>query len=329
MPEADMLTQKPDTNQLSPALSSQDPLPNLIPFSAQDWEKIHQDPMTRVLYGKLNLIAQIADHGPSLTILTKLAGCWEERGDLPVNSGTVRRTLQQNFQRLCLYKLNMLADGSLRATIQVRKRHDIAGVRSGFYVAYREPGQRSLEYTYHAMRPPTYSLGPFVYLPIRNPNKDLVELGVFVEGDPDQPQAIALLEISNIAIKPCKETEDKDLETAFTIEDVHLVEVVKESRVDKRITWRWATTQGRVWPVGMPWSQTTGPFSSFAVHVGGSKVVVEAFSTQCSLKPEEIEDLDERVVVQVVGKLFGGGHIHSALFFARRAYFVNNASGHQ
>ncbi|KAL8922762.1 MAG: hypothetical protein Q9172_003439 [Xanthocarpia lactea] len=316
--------EQPQTNQLLPELSSQDPLPNVIPVSIQDWEAIHQGPMTRVLYGKLDSTHQAADYVPSLTIFTKLVGSWEEGGDQSINYGTRERT---PIQRLCLYELNMPADDSLEATIEARiMRHDTQ-IRTGFYLAYQVPGEQRLEHAHYTMSPPMFRLEPLIKLPIHMSNRRLVELGAFVESGPEHSLPIALLEIDSIVIKPRKAMTLEDLEAAFTIEDIRQVKEVKESQVEKRIAWRWATKPGQreqVWPVEMPWSQTTGPFSSFTVHVGGGKTIIKAFSTQFSFKPKEIEDLDETVVVQVVGNLFGGGHVRSALFSLHKTDLINH-----
>ena len=307
-----------------PVLSFQDPLPNVIPVSIQDWEEIHQGPMSRVLYGKLDSTHQAAGHVPSLTIFTKIVGSWEEGGGQSINYDTRERT---PIQRLCLYKLNMPADGSLEATIEARNMRNDTQIRTGFYLAYRVPGDQRLKHAHYTVSPPNLRLEPIIKLPIHMSNRRLVELGAFVESGPEQSLPLALLEIDSIVIKPRKAMILEDLEAAFTIEDIRQAEEVKESQVEKRIAWRWATKpgqRGQVWPAEMPWSRTTGPFSSFTVRVGGGKANIEAFSTQCSLKPKEIEDLDETVVVQVVGNLFGGGHVRSALFSIQKTDLINH-----
>ncbi|KAL8789645.1 MAG: hypothetical protein Q9213_001081 [Squamulea squamosa] len=319
--------EKPQTNQVLPALSSQDPSPNLIPLSMQDWEEIHEGPMARVLYGKLNSNTQVADHITSLIVFTKMAGCWEEGEDQFVNCGAAGKTPRQVAKRLRLYKLDMPADGSLEATVEARNN---TRLQCGFYVAYGNPDGQPLEYTDHAMPLPGLSPGSFISFPIQNSKQRLVEFGVFLEGGPDQSQPMALLDINSIVIKPLKAREVEALETTFTIRDIRLVKKVRGSQTDKRNAWRWTKKtelQGQLWPVGMPWSQTTGPFSSFTVHVGRSKVIAEAFCTECSLKPEEVEALDENVGVQVVGNLFGGGHVRSTLCLFHTADLVNAANG--
>ncbi|KAL8773902.1 MAG: hypothetical protein Q9209_001332 [Squamulea sp. 1 TL-2023] len=289
----------------------------------QDWEEIHEGPMARILYGKLNSTPQVADHIAPLVVFTKMAGCWEEGGDQLVKRGAAEKPPRPVVKRLRLYRLDMPANGSLEATVEAKNN---TRLRCGFYVAYGNPNGQSLEYTDHAMSLPGLSLGSLISFPIQNSKQRLVEFGVFLEGGPDQSQPMTLLEISSIVIKPLKAREVEALEKAFTIEDIRLVEVVKESQKDKRIAWRWTRKtglQGQVWPAGMPWSQTTGPFSSFTVHLGSGKVIIEAFCTEFTPKPEEIEALDEKFVVQVIGNLFGGGHVRSALSLFHTADVVN------
>lgn len=270
--------------------------------------------MTRVLYGQLNSRPRGAESPPSLTIFTKLVGCWDDVVDQPIDCGTIHAMRRETVERLCLYKLNMPADGSLEASVEVRMESNATGIQHGVYVAYQDSGGGSTEYAYHSLPPFTSGSTLYIVFPILHSKQRLIELGVFMSSDMDTSSPIALLDIGSIVIKPRKVMELQKIEAAFSIDNVRLVKEVQGSQAQKRIAWRWAAKprqDGQVWAEGMPWSKTTGPFSSFAVYTGRGKDAITTYCNECLLTAEEVEALDGSVVVKVVGTFFGGGQVSS------------------
>ncbi|KAL8814965.1 MAG: hypothetical protein Q9223_005864 [Gallowayella weberi] len=270
--------------------------------------------MTRVLYGKPELKLSEGRCLSLLTIFTKLAGCWEEVADHVSFSGSNETTMLRNIERLHLYKFNMPADASLEVTMEVRKKSNDTGIQMGFYVASQEMGGHTLEYTYHPLLH-TCNTNPITKFPLKKSNKRVVELGVYMKGDIETSTPMALFEIESIVIKPGAEITSDKMKAPFVIEKTHLVEQRQGSRVQKRISWTWAANpdpDAQVWPEGMPWSEVTGPFSSFAVHVD-SRFEITAHCNQCWLTPEELKDLPERFETWVIGTLFGGGRVSSTI----------------
>ncbi|KAL8806981.1 MAG: hypothetical protein Q9182_000962 [Xanthomendoza sp. 2 TL-2023] len=280
--------------------------------------------MTRVLYGKPELRLSKRGCLSLLTIFTKLAGCWEDVADHLSLHGPNETTPPRSIERLNLYDVNMPADGSLEVIMEVRKKSDDTGIQMGFYIAYQEMGGHTLEYTYHPLLH-TCNTNPITRLPLENSNKRVVELGVYINGVVETSTPMALFEIESIVIKPRAEITSKRVKVPFLIEKIHLVEQLQGSRVQKRISWTWAANpdpDAQVWPEGMPWSEMTGPFSSFAVHVD-SRFEITAHCNQCWLTLEELEDLDERFEICVIGTLFGGGRVCSPMFAMDKLDLMN------
>ncbi|KAL8718237.1 MAG: hypothetical protein Q9225_004595 [Loekoesia sp. 1 TL-2023] len=294
-----------------PMLGSQNPLPNLIPTSAKQWEAVNEGPITRVLYGELS-------GGPqsSLKIFTKLAGCYEEADDQIHRYVGPTDSLQMTT--LCLYKLGMPADGTLEATIEVQGSLFEDGIASGIYLSYLDRASGDLTYTTWDLRPNEHVLGG---IPIQYENRDLVELGAYMDNGYDRSTPEVLMEITRIVIKPKQATAP-----VYMILGLHIKGLGSQSQLQKRVAWSWETMaqedQG-TWPEGMPWSQTTGPFSSFTVYVGG-KAIGDAYCLEFPLRNDDVEDLGDEVVINVVGHVFGAGEVNSPPINVSRADVIIN-----
>ena len=219
------------------------------------------------------------------------------------------RTLGETHSRLCLFKLNMLTDGSLAATIRFKYLGPIMDGASGFYMGYDIAETDKLCYVYIEMSSfhPGQVLEKIILLPFPTADSRLVEFGVYVysPGLIEDPKPLALYQILNIAIKP------KDqVESSWTIDGVKVTERGSSPDYDKRLVWRW-TGSDHLDPALMPWSKTTGPFSYFEVIVGGK----ELGRAYCAEFPIHKGDFDgckgEGIEVVIRGRTFGGGKIAS------------------
>ncbi|KAL8702504.1 MAG: hypothetical protein Q9201_004319 [Fulgogasparrea decipioides] len=300
---------EPHRGQLRSTLSSQDPLPNLWPLSAKEWEEIDEGPITRVLFGELN-----PGPSPSLKIWTKLAGCYEAEEKSPDHS--VSPTAQAPFTaRLRLYKLKMPADGSLEAAIDVEIKRDSDDIICGISLTYLDiTSQQTVEVRHTLSRHRQFAKA-VTRIPVQNSYGLLVELGIFMTGDVKMSTSLLLMEIARIVIKP-----KLPLTTAYQIQDIHTMERSRHSETQKRIVWSWvgdAQQDGEIWPEGMPWSRTTGPFSSFTIYLAG-KAIGQAHCLEFLMKDKDVETLGDKITVEVVGNLFGGGHVNSPSITALR-----------
>ncbi|KAL8921130.1 MAG: hypothetical protein Q9208_005883 [Pyrenodesmia sp. 3 TL-2023] len=274
-----------------PSLSSQDPVPNLVPGPARDWHELNKGPMTRVLYGEL-----ITKPQPALRLLTKLAGCYEasegHTAACPAN--------------LILFNFNMPADDSLAASITIRETEHIHNVTRGIKMTFFNFARREYYDVGHTLLPSLGHEESVVNLPVNEMNATLVALGVFMEGDPDTSVPVAILEITSIIIKP---KEAVGIQFGLRLRNLHIKDRAHESGVEKRVAWDWETVPGRhgqTWPIGMPRSRTTGPFSSFTVRIG-DEVAGQAYCLEFPLRDEDVKGLGKRITISVVGRLFGGG----------------------
>lgn len=298
-----------------PCLSSQDPLPNLTPSSQREWEEADEGPITQVLFGKLN-----AESRPSVTISTKLAGCYEELEKSAALHNSTSDPSHSASARLRLYKLNMPADGLLEATIDYQIKHSFNGLTCGIYLAYLDVPSQTLVHVHHRLSRSTLSVKAVTHIPIEHHSGLLVELGVFLDGIFDPSTPVELLEITRIVIKP-----GHMLPPTYQIQNVHATERKRHSAVQKRIVWSWEEEplQHRgPWPEVLPWSRTTGPFSSFAIYFGG-KTIGQAYCSEFPVDSKDIEELEDEVMIELVGNLFGGGCVTSPAVFVSKADLMN------
>ncbi|KAL8903622.1 MAG: hypothetical protein Q9207_003797 [Kuettlingeria erythrocarpa] len=274
-----------------PSLSSQDPLPNLVPGLARDWSEVNNGPMTRVLYGELNSRPQ-----SSLKVLTKLAGCYDEPNGQRIAS----------VANLRLFNFDMPADNSLAASITIREGERINHITLGFQLTFFHSVRQEHYDVTQSLLPSWVHRESVINLPINEENSTLVALGVFMEGEPDTSAPVAVLEIASIIIRP---RQVVSTQSGFQLRDLHIVDRAHESDAQKRIAWNWETAPGRLgqpWQEGMPWSRTTGPFSSFTVLID-DEVAGEAYCLEFPLREEDVKDSGKQVTINVVGHLFGGG----------------------
>ncbi|KAL8758976.1 MAG: hypothetical protein Q9184_003756 [Pyrenodesmia sp. 2 TL-2023] len=274
-----------------PSLSSQDPVPNLVPGLARDWHEVNKGAMTRVLYGELNTHPQ-----PSLKILTKVAGCYEASEGHTLACAA----------NLILFNFNMPADDSLAMSITIQQAEHIYNVTSGIKMTFFNFVRRKYYGICHTLLPSLGHGESVVNLPVNENNATLVALGVFMEGEPDTSVPVAILEITSIIIRP---KEVVATQYGLQLRDIHIKDRAHGSGAEKRVAWDWETVPGRhghTWPIGMPWSRTTGPFASFTVRIG-DEVAGEAYCLEFPLRNEDIKDSEKWVTISVVGRLFGGG----------------------
>lgn len=257
------------------------------------------------MYGELT-------HTPpqGLMIQTKLLGKPREpkdsNTDLPAEQGS----------RLCLFKLDMSADGSLEAHIVHKGSAKFVQAEVGIYCAYKETFSDVLKYHQSPIKSRNYDVTDTVIaLHSEHPNVRLVELGFYCSGSLAISQPTTLRQILNVTIKPKGQTKAKS--GAYDIVNLHVLERGHPEHRQKRLVWglRERAERGSRPVAGLPWSKTTGPFSYFIVS-SHERELGRAYCTEFCLREGDFGEADQNdqnteAEVTVRGVLFGGGEVSS------------------
>lgn len=216
-------------------------------------------------------------------------------------------SLETTHYRLCLFKFNMLADGSLVATIRFKCLETSMDVASGVYMGYNIPNLEKLSYIHEEISPPLPDQVQDKTIMISFPTAEsrLVEFGVYCLGPIEDPKPLALCQILSLTIKPRKQAN-----SFWGIDSVRVTERASSPDRNKRLAWKWSGSHDPD-PAWLPWSKTTGPFSHFDVVLGG-KELGRAYCTEFPIHSEDFDGYEgEEVEVIIRGRLFGGGKIAS------------------
>ena len=280
-------------------LGSQAPLPHLLPMSVPAWEQASDGPPTRVLYGSL------PDEPPGgLIVSTKVIGMDEKTA--PFESWG-SHSLTRTHYRLCLFKLNMLADGSLAVTIRFICLEAPTKLESGFYMGYNIPDSEKLCYIHVEISSPRPNQvqDKTIMLSFPTAHSRLVEFGVYGLCLVEDPEPLALCRIFHLIIKPRNRVE-----SSWTIDGLRVTERGSHPVQDKRLAWNWSGSDDPD-PTCLPWSKTTGPFSYFDVMVGG-KELGRAHHAEFPIRNEDFDGgRGDGVEVVIRGRLFGGSEVAS------------------
>lgn len=280
-------------------LGSQGTLPHLLPMSIAAWKQASDGPPTRVLY------AELPDETPGgLIVYTKIIGM--DQKSAPSESWGSRSPRGTDY-RLCLFKLNMLADGSLAATIRFKGLEASMDVASGFYMGYNIPDSENISYIHAGASSPCPNQVQDTKIMLSFPTVDsrLVEFGVYGRGLIQDPKPLALCQILNLSIAPTSQAE-----LPWNIYGMRVTERGTSPDHKTRLMWKWSGS-GDSNPECLPWSKTTGPFSYFDVIVGG-KELGRAYCTEFPIHREDFDGCKgEAVQVVIRGRLFGGREVAS------------------
>ncbi|KAI9877757.1 MAG: hypothetical protein M1830_002922 [Pleopsidium flavum] len=297
-------------------LGAQSTLPHLLPMPRREWEKLPGGPFTQVIYGKF-----VNDLLGGLIIYTKISGL-----SAPVTQAQAPAQTPGSGH-LCLFNLNMPTDTSLIVRLLYQRPHSSRTISTRFYLAYRNPGQSGLSYTYHdalnhATNPSRHIFQEFPvmhqphHLPQESPVPHLVELGIITGhifnhyASPPLP----VLTLHRISIIPATYQPP-----VFTITNLRTATRGTPPYTQKRLVWDIQSLSNSASPSAsderdsrVPWSKTTGPFSHFIVQVG----IVEIGTVGACEFPLKTEDLEGggvngMVEVRVVGIKFEGQRVDS------------------
>ena len=300
-----------DDGQYLSHLGSQAVQPHILPVSASDIEAMRSGPETRILYAE-----PPSAKTSGLTIRTKILG----HDDHAPNLG--RDPATKSLCRLCVFKVNMLADGTLEATFKFRAGSKRGQALIGFYTIYASQSSHELECKNNIIHYPSPDKVEHKTINISNdtPDSRLIELGVFCEGHNGIARHEKLLEIFDITVK------SKNLpKVRWIIDDLHVTSHSNPETTQKRLKWRWTGPSDFVQSELLPWSKTTGPFSHFVISIAGA-VVGEAYCHEFPLRDADFDKVqgdktprkEGRVEVLIQGVLFGGGSVRSEAMMISR-----------
>ena len=295
------------------SLGSQSVLPNLWPTEGLEWQTLQQGPTEQILYGELH-----QDKISSLVVYTKALDI--PNSDLgPKDAYCQQACVDSNLRlRMCLFKLRMPADGSLEAVLQYSKPQVTRSPKIGFFAAYQTANE-GLEYRYSEISC-ELSIGSHrMSLGHAEVGSCLVEFGFYCDRQPDIFHQ-ELLIIKRLVISPAHVLGDYD----FDISNIRAAQRGKESCNERRLAWQWRGSY-QTWPIWLPRSETTGPFSHFTILIE-RREVGKAYCLEFPVLPDDLQSLGvskEKVEVQIVGSLFGGEKIVSEIVTLQKSDLVS------
>ncbi|KZM26675.1 Mannosyl-glycoprotein endo-beta-N-acetylglucosaminidase [Ascochyta rabiei] len=184
---------------------------------------------------------------------------------------------------LPLFKLDMSVDSSLQLRVSFR---DLTDGKLSFYV--RTSGTQH-RFPVHTTRN-TYVLDTMIEVaPSSMPCPRLEELGVYVDAF-EATGATRLAEVDSICIK--RVTSNASLQT-HNIYNIRISALGEGDTLHSRINWS-HTSSSRLMD-GMPFSDVTGPFSYFAVHIDGLDLG-RSYAAEHILSASLLDQMAERKV---------------------------------
>ena len=249
------------------------------------------------------------DQRTGLAIKAKLPGPFKENNS---HDSRPQERLESQRSLLCLFKLDMPANGTLEAQVELREGNVQNPADFGLYVVYKSPGMELPNYQYIKNLDLSGDSQTMVFSVSHEVlDSRLVELGAYYTGHIDATESPTLYHILSIVIMR-KSAKTKNLEN-WRINRVKIVERICGEHHQKRIAWEWESTgQPGDADDGVPWSKITGPFASFDVHIRG-RHVGRAHCLEFPLLEDDLVGVqeDEDLDIIVYGNLFGGDIVSS------------------
>lgn len=213
------------------------------------------------------------------------------------------------LHRLKLFSIDMPGNRELEATIIFTSCNPSQNLRMGLYLRSFSAVTSINEYRdSEIVSEQTFSEQTMsMSLDTGSSEDRVVEIGFYCTIPVDANICGNLIRLHSLVIKPrIPVTHD------WKIFDVEASERHAGVYIDRRLSWKWGGTSD-CWPSGLPWSKTSGPFSSFAILCDGREVG-RAHCLQFRLFPDDWAgsvDGGETIMIQVRGYLVGGGTVHS------------------
>lgn len=297
---------KQDEDCVRSCLGSQAILPHLLSVSAPTSEAAKHSGARQVFYGQY-------DYG-GLNIRLGAAGLPGEFQERDPMAALMIDSSEPVISRLCLFKVNMAGDGSLQAIITYQSITAERSCAVGIYTAYKTAHVEELEYKHHhtssARCPNALGVGErkskqteVIQLQAEGADAYLVEVGIFCQRMDYSPEPYSVLHLSSLMIKPRSSGN-----LGFTIENLRTIERGRAPYIETRLAWTFSV-DNTMWPLELPWSATTGPFSRFTIMLDGEDIG-SAYCLEFPVRKEDYQGANQ-VQARIVGHSFDGGTVNS------------------
>ena len=287
-----------------PTLGSQAPRPNLLPMSANEWERIGDGPESRYLYGKLGIsdVETFVQRTSCVQIFTQVTGLKTASGAETTCLNDYLSLSPKFTHRLCLFRLAIDAEDTYLVTVNFNRTRQGRSASVGLYLAYNRatPGVSELRYEDRDLG---YNVSTAnITTRARSGDFQLREVGVYCKGNFDSSEPSLLVEIARLVIrkKPLSESADHD----FGLQNITIQDWGNGSHKHQRLMWKWRGSRSQ-WPIELPWSDITGPFSHFTV-LSDKRVLGIAHCLEFPLLKEDFPSASEIGNFNVIGHSFGG-----------------------
>jgi hypothetical protein len=240
---------------------------------------------------------------------------WEEffhQGKLVIESPNCSTPNISDKQELGLwtplYKVNMPADGSLHLKMVFRRFLPTGSLNPSLYLKITNHGDHSTQLLPIEELEYIGEINTIVGTLQADKNMRLEEVGLHLSGVCGQWSA-PILEIYLISIVPTGHRPDP-YPYARTIHNIRVEDRGDGENAHILLCWEYLDTKPRT--PGMPYSELTGPFSSFTVNLDGLRgvcgpVAPRAYALEHTVAKHVLETLaDKEVEVEIVGHGFDG-----------------------
>lgn len=247
----------------------------------------------------------------SFTVYTVLAGTpkHEKGHEEGAGSELVKPSETSQICRLRLFKLDMVADGSLNANVLWLRKREGRSVRAGFYLAFKPRQGNDLTYqhvkTEFSQQSQTSSFKVEAGFDL---SARLVEFGVYCETAVETSNPLPLINVQEIRILKASHAKPK-----CSINNIRQIRTGATPYQHTRIAWEWHQFSADSLDTGVPHSDATWPFSHFVVWANEVKLG-ESFASEFVMQDGDWRSLGEDtgdMDVVVEGMLFGGGSVLS------------------
>ena len=213
--------------------------------------------------------------------------------------------------RLCLFKTDIATHSELEAAVSYKRSHSSGGTLSmGFYTAFLPEDSDDIGYANYKISPDGShkEQTKLFALDSMGRNARIVEFGIYSISILNTAHSSGLLALYNLRIRPRRAAGK-----IWSIRDLKMVQRRAGPNSERRLTWKWDGTKEH-WPVDLPWSNTTGPFSVFTIMMGDEELG-QAHCTEFPIRPGDHVCQSEggaSIDLTVKGRLFGGDWVSSS-----------------
>lgn len=213
--------------------------------------------------------------------------------------------------RLCLFNTSFVSDPKLEVVLDLNYRSRRSKMRDlimGFYTKSLLQYSEQLEITDYKL-PDVEGFGrheiTFVLDKAKSTGR-IVEVGIYCNLASGVNCPRELLDLYGLVIRPRIEAQ-----YACSLVELEIYRRTSGKNSEQRLRWAWRGSKD-TWPVGLPWSNTTGPFSVFTIMSEG-KALGQTHCMEFALEPRHQIEGKDSFEFHVQGHLFGGGTVLTSM----------------